>query len=443
MLKDEQPDGSKPKTINPKAINPKAANPKAANSKAVGTKVSGPRDAESKAAVTKGKNAARARTGSRRLIYVGFESALDFWRGDTRFGVYEDCIDPDGELSYCDGFDPSIATSRIEDLADILEPGRYKAIADGTKTQPASDCRIEQAGNHAVYPVDVLVKHGTGRGCSTGVRAHQVRTQLPARSFVRGRHGVRIASPELVFLEMTTNYSLVELVKLGMELCGTYALSANDPDGFVPRIRICSVGRIKRYLGWCKGIRGLEKARLAASMLMDCSNSPLESKVMLGLTMPPRFGGLGLRKPALNQRRETTWLQAQTIGEHAYYFDAQWTGTLASGQRFSVDCEIDSKAHFNDPGYARSDVMRKDNVQYMRSTHISISSDEFCDVEAFSRKGLMIAKLIGQRICRYPRRGSPEEQMKFQKRWRERLGRLGDLLAELSHDTHGPRFRSM
>lgn len=47
---------------------------------------------------------------------------------------------------------------------------------------------------------------------------------LPEHSFVHGRDGVLIASPELLFLELSASYSSVELMKLGMELCGTYAI---------------------------------------------------------------------------------------------------------------------------------------------------------------------------------------------------------------------------
>lgn len=82
-----------------------------------------PPAAESAGAVTKAKSrrAEDATKQNRKLVYVGFESALDFWRGDTRLGMYEDCIDPDGELSYCDGFDPSRATSRLADMGNLLE----------------------------------------------------------------------------------------------------------------------------------------------------------------------------------------------------------------------------------------------------------------------------------------------------------------------------------
>ncbi|MGN0286487.1 MAG: hypothetical protein ACI4B6_02325, partial [Atopobiaceae bacterium] len=364
-----------------------------------------------KATVRRAEDVARQ---NRKLVYVGFESALDFWRGDTRLGMYEDCIDPDGELSYCDGFDSDCAASSL-------------SANDG----------ISRLGD--AYPIDLMVGVDATHE-ARGVKVHRLRANLPSRSFVRGRGNVRVASPELVFLQMAASYSLVELLKLGMELCGTYALSAANSDGFVPRRRICSVGRIKRFLSWCERNPGIKKARVAANMLMDGSNSPLESKVMLGLTMPPRYGGLGIRKPVLNQMRKTTWLQAETIGEHEYFYDARWSGTLPSGQRYSIDCEVDSNAHFNDPSKARSDVERKDNIQFMQTTHISITSEELYDAEKFARKGLMIAKHIGQRVRRYPRRGTREEQDRFRDQWNQRLGNLARLLDWLAHDSHSPRL---
>lgn len=350
------------------------------------------------------------------MAFVGFESALEFWRDDSGLGLYTDCVDPDGEMTYAD------------------ECGLSQAIALAEELEDRSVALCEER------PLDLIVPYGTWTD-SALVRLHRVRWKLPRHSFVRARQGVLVASPELVFLEAAADHSLVELLKLGMELCGTYALDDYHPDGFTSRRRICTVGRIKRYLSWCKGAPGIMRARAAAGLLMDGSNSPLETNVMLGLTLPPRHRGIGLRKPVLNERRDTTELQAETIGTHTYFYDARWSGTLPSGRRYSVDCEVDSKRHFNNPNNARADVVRKDNVQFMRSTHVSISSEEFADARLFMKKGLMIAKLIGQRVRRYPRRGSEEARAEFEVAWERRVSELGDLLRELGATRYPTRRR--
>lgn len=352
-----------------------------------------------------------------RILFVGFESALEFWRDDSNLGSYTDCIDPDGNFVFADDFDLSQAASRkshVSDWSVSLFPER---------------------------PLDLLVPFGA-RTDSPLIHLHQMRWNPPHHSFVQGRDGVLIASPELLFLQASASYSLVELLKLGMELCGTYAIDQYEQDGFSSRSKICTVGRIRRYLGWCKHVPGIQKARQAVTMLMDNAHSPLETNAMLALTMPSRYRGVGLKKPQLNERRSTTKLQAETIGDHTYFYDAIWSGATRSGQRYSVDCEVDSNAHhFNNPDDVKADATRRDNIQFMNSTHISITSDELGNADLFMKKALMIAKHIGQRIRRYPRRGTPEQQEAFELGWSKRLNRLDDLLKELSSNGHPPRPR--
>lgn len=351
-----------------------------------------------------------------RVAIVGFESALEFWRDDSNLGFYEDCLDLEGEL---------LSVARV---------GLEHAVTN------EDGCLALGISLSSERPLDLVSPYGV-RGQSDRIRLHRAGSSMCENSFVLARNHVLVAIPELVFLEAAASYSMIELAKLGMELCGTYALDTRCEDGFAPRRRICGVGRIKRYLSRCRYVPGLQLARRVADRLMDASNSPLESKVMLALTLPPKYGGLGLRAPTLNERHEATSLQAETIGEHQYFFDAKWSGTKRSGRRYSVDCEVDSHAHFNDASKARADVARKDDVQFMRSTHISITSDDFRSAESFMKKGLMIAKLIGQRVRRYPRRGSSEEQAEYQRYWSERMAKLDSLLKELASDAHLPRPR--
>lgn len=353
--------------------------------------------------------------GSRRFL-VGFESALEFWRDDSNLGTCVDCIDPDGKLSLAE--DP-----RLSDAATL------EADLDAWSMTLSPE-----------RPLDVLALQGA-KTDSDLVRVHQLRSDPPRGSFVRGRDGVLIARPELVFLQAAASYGFVELLKLGMELCGGYAPDRYEEYGCKDRPRIASAASIRRYLDRCKNVSGIVNARRAARLLIDNSRSPLESQVVLGLTLPPRYRGLGLRKPTLNSKKSSTSRQAEVIGEHGYVFDIHWAGTLASGRRYSVDLEVDSNPHFTNPGNARADGVRRDNVQFMGSTHVSITTEDFHDAHRFAQKGLIIASYIGQRIRRYPRRGTDEEKRKFDEQWEARVDALGDLLQELAADGHPPRPR--
>lgn len=199
-----------------------------------------------------------------KVVFVGFESAKEFWRDDSNLGILDDCFDPEGRFVYADVPDLSRAATTSAELS------------------------FWSIGMYEERPLDVLAPYRARTDCPL-VNLHQVRWHLPGHSFVAGREGVLVASPELLFLECAATYSFVELLKLGMELCGTYAPDDYEPDGCTSRRKICTVGRIRRYLGWCKGAPGLRRAKVAANYLLDGSNSPLESEVILGLTLPLCF----------------------------------------------------------------------------------------------------------------------------------------------------------
>ena len=99
-----------------------------------------------------------------------------------------------------------------------------------------------------------------------------------------------ITSPEMTFVQMATRLSMINLILLGLELCGSYAPCpyANRYDERPP------VTSKEKLLGFCeraKGIRGVAAASKALRWVIDGSNSPAESALMLYLCLPVRLGG--------------------------------------------------------------------------------------------------------------------------------------------------------
>lgn len=56
------------------------------------------------------------------------------------------------------------------------------------------------------------------------------------------------AAPEAVFLQLARRLDMVSLVKLGMELCGTYSIYPAAQGGFRSREPLTSAAAIDRYL---------------------------------------------------------------------------------------------------------------------------------------------------------------------------------------------------
>ena len=187
-------------------------------------------------------------------------------------------------------------------------------------------------GASSPLPIDVLVsKPGRHRHDNQAV-AHIMTVDLPKGSFCHPEDlldcdslvsmGLRpddmvIVSPELCFLQMANELSLVKLIALGFELCGLYVmppsdLVSSDPDDLCwsddsqehcpMRYPLTTPARLSSYLDASCGIDGLVKARRAASYVLAHSASPRETVLAMLLTLPYSMGGYCLRGFELNRK---------------------------------------------------------------------------------------------------------------------------------------------
>ncbi len=124
---------------------------------------------------------------------------------------------------------------------------------------------------------------------------------LPEGSFVHIAPGVRIASPELSFLQCAADNSLVDAMEYGFQLCGTFVPDPASKHGVSSRCSLTSVKEIAAFLDKCDGLRGISAARKALAYVIDGSASPRESAVSLLLTLPLRMGGYALPPFAVNR----------------------------------------------------------------------------------------------------------------------------------------------
>lgn len=148
-------------------------------------------------------------------------------------------------------------------------------------------------------PVDLLVASQGQRRNGSGVRCHCLSGELPRRSFSELAPNVYVCVPELCFLQLAGSHSPVDLLRLGMELCGHYSL-AEGRRGFLDRPPLCSRAGLLAYLDAVHATRGVAKARCTAGLVIDGSASPMESSLALLLCLPTRWGGYGLPRPILN-----------------------------------------------------------------------------------------------------------------------------------------------
>ncbi len=152
------------------------------------------------------------------------------------------------------------------------------------------------------HTLDILVGRHADRRDAKGARIRIWSTTLPRHSLAQLAPGVQISSPEFVFLQMAREWPLHDLIQLGFELCGTYALAPHAPRGFTSRRNpLTTPERLIAFLKECPNATGVKKARRAAKYVIAGSASPMETALTMILCLPPLCGGFGFPQPALNK----------------------------------------------------------------------------------------------------------------------------------------------
>lgn len=208
---------------------------------------------------------------------------------------------------------------------DILIPRRMepakrgKPVVDVPSKTTADD--IASWGLADRDDIHLLVMSGKDRRRIKGVTCTVCSCDFPQNSFVRALGQVYVVCPELLFVQLAQRLSLVELLGVGHELCGTYRLCDAPIYGLEP---LTSVPEIKSYAQRANGIRGREKALQAVQWLADGSASPAETALSIMFRLPYRHGGYGLGSPLLNHEIKLGRSAERIFGRGAIRPDFYW-----------------------------------------------------------------------------------------------------------------------
>ena len=284
-------------------------------------------------------------------VFASHDTALDYWR--LHFS-------PDSEIG-----DP-LKTDPGEKFAytrnDVLSCFPELYIEDGK-------------------PVHVLVFNEGARGSSRQVICHKWTTNLPVDAF-HGRGSFRVSSPEFLFLQMATTLTVVQLIALGCELCGTYILTPKQkvvPSAFDDyperRTPLTNIGKIESLLDSAGPARGVKKARRALKYVVEDSRSPMETRTYMQLCLPPMLGGYGLPKAEMNPEIPLGEEARRVSGMRSSWGDICWPSKrLDVEYNGSVHAGIDKMRH---------DAGRALGIEHMGWRVMSITCLQVFNIERF------------------------------------------------------------
>ena len=242
-------------------------------------------------------------------------------------------------------------------------------------------------------PLHVLVGSGKERRKIDGLHCHVWTGQVPENSFYQIAPGLLVCSPEFLFLLMAKTVSLIRLIVLGFELCGTYRLGeAKDPSqGMREAKPLTSTVKLAAYLAKAGASPGIKNALQALKYVGDGSASPMETVLTMMLSLPPRFGGHGLPMPVLNHHFELPAELREVAGVSGFRCDLAWLPQM-------IGLEYNSDIYHTAPDRIAWDALRSNILTGMGITLFTVTKQQVTDPAQLQCLAEDLAKLIGRRL---------------------------------------------
>lgn len=239
-------------------------------------------------------------------------------------------------------------------------------------------------------PVSILVSCKANMRKSQNLSPRIWSGKHPSRSFYKIAQDLYISTPEATFLQLGKESSLIQLITIGYELCGSYGLSAQSDSGFLRREPRSNPQLIERYLEKCDGIHGVKAAKRASSYIAKGSASPMESLLSMLLCLPPSLGGFGLPRPELNFPIETN--EGGIVMRRC---DLYWPD-----QRFAL--EYDSDTFHSDASKLHLDSSRRSTLEKAGVHVVSVAKNQVFDRGQLFNLATIVSKRLEKRLSPTP-----------------------------------------
>jgi len=289
------------------------------------------------------------------IKYISHQTALEFWR--KRHAVN------------------TLATQRMQNAVLNLEIPDLNALYTDNPWG-------------LTLPLHVLVSNDNARKVNQYLRCHISSVELPSYSFVKIDPELIVSSPELCFVQMADELDKIELIRLGIELCGSYYLTGEEitEKSFDNAPPLTSVTRLSTYVARATGLRGRKKSAAALRYIVDGSASPMETVMVMRLTLPYGLGGYSLPVPILNH---PIYLPGRT--KPLYIADECWPSE-------KLILEYNSKEfHASSPEQVARDEIRRNALTAMGYQVIVITNEHMRNTVLLDRTVIEVSRILGKR----------------------------------------------
>ncbi|MCL2632617.1 MAG: hypothetical protein FWD45_05995 [Coriobacteriia bacterium] len=242
-------------------------------------------------------------------------------------------------------------------------------------------------------PINIMVSHKNVTHPSSVIRHHVLSGLIPANSFVDVGNGLFIGSPELCFFQMANTLSMHNLIQLGYELCGTYSLpeTVTTETAIYNRKPLTSKRKLDEFVSQMNKARGQYKAERALRYIDDGSASPMETALVMLLTLPNALGGYGLPTPKLNARIVPAKANKHNSSKSFYSCDLLWL-------KEKLAVEYDSNQYHTGAERISNDARRRNSLSLLGINVITVTSKQIHSPDELEIVARQLASSLNKRL---------------------------------------------
>jgi len=250
------------------------------------------------------------------------------------------------------------------------------------------------------HPLEITLGTLRAGRKSSLVRFHVCSKALPEGSIIDVGEGLFVTSPEYCFFQLANELPLAKLVQLGLELCGSYTLPANDTDregpelakrGFRDHLALTSKEKLSSLLARTEGRFDQRYLSRALRYIEDGSASPMETILTILLTLPYRYGGYGFPMPELNGTVKPGRTTKQSSSKKLFRCDLYW-------RELDLVVEYDSDSHHSSYEQIAQDAMKRNSLLAMDMTVITVTRLQLRSTVEFERVARQLAIHFDRRL---------------------------------------------
>lgn len=239
--------------------------------------------------------------------------------------------------------------------------------------------------------VELLVSKAENRRRPPGTRCFLWGGELPRGSIRRLSENVYACSAELCFVMAARELSLLALMRLAHEICGTFTPDDAAPGGLRERMPLASTSSIQAFLDEIGPVPGSVPARRAIRQTLDLSASPMESALAMHFNVMCGLGAYGFPSPTLNERIRLDEVARREYGRAFCRGDVCWGAKR-------VDVEYDSDLAHTGSARIASDARRRNALAHMGFTVITVTKEQLFSEREMDRVARIVAEKLHWRM---------------------------------------------